>query len=117
MKLKKIIFLFLIFTFNQYLFAQSQNDNPNQDDPSLHPRIVQIMPSYVFVPTGFDDNDNVEIVVEGKLKNTCQKFYRAQGFIENNQLILQVMIKEFFGKKCLNIESDFVETINIGIVP
>ena len=42
-------------------------------DSAFKPEIVNIPLNKVYVPVGFDDNDRVQIVVEGDFPNTCYK--------------------------------------------
>lgn len=68
----------------------------------------------VFIPHGFDDNDNVQIVVSATLPNTCWKLTNTktdrQGFLINVDLIAE----ERFNGVCLPFQVPFHKVIDLG---
>ena len=71
-----------------------------------------------FVPVGFDDNDRVEITIEGKLASTCYKVGEAQVRVDEHTQ--QVTVKQEvlqYGGICLNLGIPFTHTVSLGIVP
>lgn len=51
------------------------------------PKLVDVGVSEVFIPTGFDDNDNVEVILEGYFPNHCYQTAPARvEKLENNKI-------------------------------
>lgn len=72
----------------------------------------------IFAPVGFDDNDNVEFVVNGALPNTCYKIDDAQVVIEADRTIrVTQKASRFDAPQCLVFYVPFSTVIHIGRLP
>lgn len=83
------------------------------------PNLVEVSPSAVFIPTGFDDNDNsVQVVIEGFFPNTCYKI--APAFIDKSRIDLgkiHIIPRAYFYKgACLQAMIRYEQTIDLGIL-
>lgn len=67
----------------------------------------------VFIPQGFDDNDNVQVVVTGTLKDTCWKVGESRFTKQENQISLEVEGNRK-GCFCIPVEVPFHEVIDLG---
>jgi hypothetical protein len=67
----------------------------------------------LFVPSGFDSNDNVQIVVIGRFPDTCHTRRDVQVKINQNQIHVTVNANYVAGN-CEKIEVPFKEDITIG---
>ncbi len=75
-----------------------------------------IEPENIFIPSGFDSNDNVQIIVNGILPNPC---YKVQGIeTKLNQKSKKIEIKiigaRTVGDICITILSEYTEVVNLG---
>ena len=74
--------------------------------------------THLFVPVGYDDNDQVDVVIEGYLPDTCHKL----GWVEVAKdtalktVDLRVMVWKI-GEECLNIQVPFTHTARLGRFP
>lgn len=73
----------------------------------------------VFVPNGFDNNDNIEIVVSGNYPNTCYKTGPSLVEIDFVQKIISLTPQSFkyHSPHCADAFVSFVQTIAIGSLP
>lgn len=68
----------------------------------------------VFIPQGFDDNDNVQIVVEGFLPSTCQ---RVSGTSVKKESEYEISVDVSYGetnKVCLPVTIPFYRVVDLG---
>lgn len=73
----------------------------------------QIKINKIYVPIGFDDNDNIEITIEGELPNVCWELQKAKIYKNGNF----IEIKQYAIKKrdiCTDTIVSFEKTITIG---
>lgn len=71
---------------------------------------------HVYIPSGFDNNDNTEVVVTGFLPNLCYKAPKSSISVKNN--LISVDVKAIKTKVdmsfCVNIVVPYMEIISIG---
>lgn len=69
----------------------------------------------VFIPNGFDDNDNTEIVVAGYLPDSCYKAPTAVvRNIRDSFVITVSAIYKNDGSPCAEVIVPFIETVRLG---
>lgn len=83
------------------------------------PELVTAPVDKVFVPLGFDDNDNVEVVVHGNFPNTCYKIGPSKASVDVASRTITVDAKAYhYGEAlCAQVIVPFTESIPLGIVP
>jgi hypothetical protein len=73
---------------------------------------------HIFIPTGFDSNDTVEIVVTGFLPNLCHKVPEAQIVVNGRDV--DVNITSLFYHEtnpfCPSMVVPFTQTVNLGLM-
>jgi len=82
------------------------------------PTLATVPIENVYVPTGFDANDNAEVIVHGFLPNLCHKSPQTKIEVKGNRIDIKV--------EALNYESDnpfcaplvvpFVQAISLGVL-
>lgn len=74
----------------------------------------------VFVPAGFVDNDNVEIIISGQLRDTCYQPGEAKYKIDEKKKIifLEATVLNYTHERitCLEVLTPFVFKIGVGIL-
>ena len=91
-------------------FAMKASAETNQP-PVLQP--YGLTTSYV--PIGFDDNDNIQVTVDGYFSNSCYKVGpTAVKFAAPNIIVQQYAYK--YSGMCLQIIVPFHQTVNLGIL-
>ncbi len=80
---------------------------------------IKVLPLVdVFMPLGFDNNDNAEIVVSGYLPDLCHKSLKTDYRVVGNTIYLDVDSYYYFrpGTECAEIIVPFLEKIDVGIL-
>ncbi len=71
----------------------------------------------IYVPGGYDSNDRVEIVGEGRFKNSCFRLAETKVQIDaqNKKIYLSPVAYEYSGD-CLQVTVGFEKNIDVGIL-
>lgn len=82
-----------------------------------YPIIIDAPVTHVFVPTGFDDNDNVEVVVSGEFPGPC--FSRNTVDVSKKGKSIDIKVTAIYNipggnEKCGRMGIPFKEVINLG---
>ena len=83
------------------------------------PVFAQVIPapvSHLFVPSGFDNNDNVELVVKGKFPNPCYTRNSVEVKVKEDKIFINVTAtkKENLRNLCEPLKVPFTEVITVG---
>ena len=80
--------------------------------------VVVMQPRTVFVPTGFDDNDNAQVVFEGEVPNSCYKIGATKVSInqQNKKILIthQVIKQSGEGVQCLQLTVPYQQAVDLG---
>lgn len=99
--------LFMTF-FTQMGFAAEPNK----------PELIGVGSEHIFVPSGFDDNDNAQIVISGNLPNSCYRV--ADPVMKVNHRQKKVYVKPqayvYPSSWCLQVPVPFTQTLNLGVL-
>lgn len=92
--------------------AYAEEPNP------LLPVVIKIKPDHVFIPPGFDSNDNAQLVVTGDLADTCQKQGRTQVRVDETAKKIFVTQEAFKYNSawCADLSANYVQTVDLGVV-
>ena len=76
---------------------------------------LNVPASQLFVPVGYDDNDQVEIVVEGYLPDSCHKlgWVEVSKDFDKNTVDLRIIAWKV-DETCLDIKVPFTHTVRLG---
>lgn len=113
--MKKItLFILSLILVSQFAFAQS-NTKPT---PKYRPVLVKTLPQNIFTPMGFDNNDNVQLVIAGEYPNTCYKVGPVQSYVDaaNKRIIIRSESYFYRSSMCAQIMVPYFVTVNVGIV-
>jgi hypothetical protein len=85
---------------------------------SLKPALVLQPTENVFAPLGFDDNDNVQLVLYGNLSDTCHKAGPVKTRIDREAKTIYISNHSYYytGCWCADVLVPFTSTVNLGIV-
>ena len=80
--------------------------------------VVNVLSTDVFVPVGFDDNDDVTVVLDGYLPSSCYKLEKAVSTInpETKKVTLQQTARKWPGP-CLLSLVPYTSVVNLGMLP
>lgn len=101
------------------LAALSGVARADEVDPVFTPTIINANVSQVFVPNGFDDNDNVEVIVHGHFKNSCYRVGSIYGTVDNETREVHIHAKAFLyqGDTCIEMAVPFTQSVKLGMLP
>lgn len=79
------------------------------------PEVVTSPVDHLFVPKGFDNNDNVEVVVTGKYPNPCYVRNASSAEVREDKIFITVTaLQRDGGEDCEAMSVPFSETVTIG---
>lgn len=84
---------------------------------AILPEVVEAPIDHVFIPNGFDNNDNVEIVVTGKFPNPCYSRNAYDIKVHNDVIKISVTslsMDDPAYTKCEPLKIPFTEVVNLG---
>lgn len=88
-----------------------------QADDQFIPRLVTAPVERVFVPVGFDNNDNTEIILHGKFPNTCYKMGPSTFTIDNTTHTIEINAQAYkYDGGCAQIMVPFTQAVPVGIL-
>ena len=79
---------------------------------------VDFAPDSVFVPTGFDDNDNSQIVLDGEFPSTCFRVMDTKVKVDKTKKVIEVTDKALYykGQTCMDMQVSYFKSIQLGIL-
>jgi len=82
------------------------------------PEKIRIAPDKVFAPTGFDDNDNAQIVLSGAYPNSCYKVGQVSAAVDEVTRKIRVRNEAYHydSSWCLMVMVPWSQTVNLGMV-
>lgn len=84
-----------------------------------NPILVKAPVEKVFVPLGFDTNDNVEVFYHGHFPNSCYKVGPAKASLDEKNKVISVQASAYYypGSFCAQMLVPFSGSIKMGIMP
>ncbi len=72
----------------------------------------------IFIPKGFDNNDNAQIVITGAYPNTCYQVGRVDAVVNSETKVIDVEVTSFFqsNRACLMLYTPFTEVVSLGVL-
>lgn len=73
----------------------------------------------IFIPQGFDDNDNVEVVLHGNFPNTCYQVGNAEAKVDAEARTVTVSATSYRypGTFCIQSITPYIQTVKLGLIP
>lgn len=103
----KHVFVFLI------IGIVSCAANSSAGDPVLSAASYEA----VYIPNGFDSNDNVQLMAEGIFPTNCYKIAQPKARIDQTKKIILLDARAYrYSGQCDSIEISFQQEVNLGII-
>jgi len=85
---------------------------------AVRPVLVDVVPSRIFVPQGFDENDNVEVVLDGDLGNTCSKLGPTSFRIDEAQrtVFIRQQAYRYASQYCIETPVSYTQPLSLGVL-
>jgi hypothetical protein len=81
-------------------------------------QLVAIQVAKIFVPTGFDDNDEIQVVLDGQLPDGCHRLAHSEIKRDaGSDSIVAVQWARKFPGQCPIVFVDFSTVVNLGRLP
>jgi hypothetical protein len=73
----------------------------------------------IFVPNGYDDNDNIELILHGKFRNTCYRVGHASAKVDvaAHAVFVHATAYQYPAADCAEVITPFIQSVKIGILP
>ncbi len=113
-------FLALAMLIPASAFAQDLPDPQDLRDPQdSKVQTLLLAPDQVFSPTGFDDNDNAQLVIAGTFPDTCYNTGPAGARVDRDkkEILIRNTAYYFPGCFCIQVGVPFFSTIDLGPLP
>jgi hypothetical protein len=79
------------------------------------PGTVTAPVDHMFIPNGFDNNDNVEVVVSGKFPNSCYSRNKVEVNLQQDQIDVRVTaLYNQDQRNCEKVEVPYLENVTVG---
>lgn len=107
-----------VFVFGFVIAAIGLAEPVVAQDGDLAPTLIAASISRIYTPTGFDDNDNTQIIVEGEFPSTCYKLGPARVNVNVDEATVTVSLKAYYYQgMCLQVKTPYLKAIDLGILP
>lgn len=85
---------------------------------SLSPSKINHLPTALYIPTGFDDNDNSQVTISGQYPNSCYQVgpSRVRVNTDKKSVFVEDQVYKFSKGPCLQMLVDYVKTIDLGLL-
>lgn len=103
----KCFVTFLFCAFSHVALAQG----------TTQPYVLPAKISDVFIPLGFDDNDNVELIIHGHFPNSCYRTGAAIAQVDDESKEITIQAKSYFyanAEECVEMTNPFTQSIRLG---
>ena len=88
-------------------------------EPSFpQPALVRAPVDKIYVPHGFDDNDNVELILKGQFPNTCYKTGPVSVDIDKKAQKIKITAQSYRAQQtmCADVMISFIQPVHLGIL-
>lgn len=79
-------------------------------------RVVDIKIQNLYAPFGYDDNDEVTVVLDGYLPDTCFKLATTEVEHKGDKITIKQHAREYSGN-CFDVTVPFTVTVKLGVLP
>lgn len=114
MKITSSQFLYRIFfsALMMFIFLKPEHSHAENPNVTKEPAPVE----HVFVPQGFDDNDNAEVIIQGRFPNACMKIGPVERTIDSQTLTIRLrpQVYVYKGDLCAQVIIPFTQKVNFG---
>lgn len=78
-------------------------------------RLVDVKIQNLFVPYGYDDNDEVVVILDGYLPDTCFKLAGSEVKRDGDKITITQKAREYSGN-CFDVTVPFTTTVKLGVL-
>lgn len=73
----------------------------------------------IFVPSGFDDNDNVEVILHGTFPDACHRVGETQATVDavTRTITVRATSVIYPDEFCVQSLTPFIQTVELGLLP
>lgn len=75
--------------------------------------------SKIYIPMGFDDNDNAEVVLKGEFPTSCYNIGRTGAEVDQQKMEITVWATSYMylgGENCAQVTKSFIQPIKVGVL-
>ena len=113
--MKQLAFLGLMISSLALLAPRAQADGSRIIDS---PKLVPVAYEKVYIPIGFDNNDNVQIVATGEFAHACYRQAETKVTIDSAKKVITLEPAAYlYNGLCIQVVLPFERVINLGVLP
>lgn len=73
---------------------------------------------YLFVPKGFDDNDNVQVILDGWVNSSCDQVQKPKVAVHPDHGVIEIEVKAVQPEMwCMPVLTRFTAVADLGVLP
>lgn len=111
----KVVFALTAMAMTSNVAAQSVIEYPVVPKNS---QLVAVEAEEVFIPNGFDDNDEAVAVIDGYLPDTCYRLTHNEMVVNSDTGNIQIVqMARRFDSICLPVRVPYWSEVSLGILP
>jgi hypothetical protein len=82
------------------------------------PRTIAAPLDKFFVPSGFDDNDNIEVVAHGDFPTSCYRVGNARADVNHQAKTIEVSVTalQYDGEICAQVVTPYIKSVPVGLL-
>lgn len=100
----------------QLLFSLALGLGATAEAQNAKPLIVDAPVEAIFVPSGFDDNDNVEVVIHGTFPDACHRVGTAKADVDKAKRRITISATSIVDQNeyCVQSLTPFIQPVSLG---
>jgi hypothetical protein len=100
----------------QLLFSLALGLGATAEAQNAKPLIQDAPVEAIFVPSGFDDNDNVEVVIHGTFPDGCHRVESAKADVDEAKHRITISAKSVVdpNEYCVQSLTPFIQSVSVG---
>ncbi|MFW7379519.1 MAG: hypothetical protein ACOH5I_11970 [Oligoflexus sp.] len=82
------------------------------------PVVIDAPISQIYIPFGYDDNDNVSVVMHGKFSSTCYTIGQTEAKVDHDEKLVKVRATALYYPDiyCLQSITPFLQEVKVGVL-
>jgi hypothetical protein len=82
------------------------------------PVLEGVLPEQIFAPSGFDDNDNAQVVLRGVFPDSCYKVGPADFTVDHAKRVITITARAYHYRDsmCLQMRTPWIRALDLGVL-
>jgi hypothetical protein len=113
-----MITMYRLLALSGLFFAATLGNQARADDPH-YPHPIDLLPEHTFAPPGFDDNDNAQVILEGRYISSCFRNGVPEATVDyaKHQIYVRTRTLYYQSSWCVRVFVPYTVEVNLGVLP